>query len=196
MEKRDYSKIYRIIHWAIAISFMLLLITIFLRSTWMNKYNVAAIIENYLADTDQFLSQDQLIVLAKKIRSPMWIWHIYLGYVLTGLFSLRFILPLFGKMKFQNPFKKQQSAKGKVKKWIYLIFYGCVVISLTTGLIIKFGSKSLKKPMEEIHKLSIYYLIGFIVIHLFSVLYAEFTDQKGLISRIVSGSKNKNKEEK
>jgi Ni,Fe-hydrogenase I cytochrome b subunit len=37
--------------------------------------------------------------------------------------------------------------------------------------------------------LGIYYLIAFIGIHLTGVLIAEFTDQKGIISRIVSGSK-------
>ena len=187
-----YSKLYRIIHWAIAITFMLLLITIFLRLTWMNKYNVAAIIQNYLSDTDQFLTQEQLIALAKKIRQPMWNWHIYLGYILTGLFSLRFILPLFGKMNLQNPFGKNLSIKDKFQKWTYIIFYICVIISLATGLIIEFGPKELKKPMEEIHVLGIYYLIGFIVLHWAGVFIAEFTDQKGIISRIVSGSKKEN----
>ena len=133
MEKTKYSKIYRIIHWAIAISFLLLLFTIFLRLTWMNKNNVAAIIQDYLSGTDQVLSQEQLISLAKKIRQPMWNWH--------------------------------------------------------TGLIIEFGPKELKSSMEEIHILGIYYLIGFIVLHLAGVFIAEFTDQKGIISRIVSGSK-------
>jgi cytochrome b561 len=154
----------------------------------MNKFNVAAIIQNYLSDTDQFLTQEQLIVLAKKIRQPMWDWHIYFGYVLTGLFSLRFILPLFGKMKFQNPFGKQLSTKEKFQKWSYIIFYLCVIISLATGLIIEFGPKELKEPMEEIHVLGIYYLIGFLVLHWSGVLIAEFTDQKGIISKIVSGS--------
>src|SRR5690606_39947092 len=77
MEMTKYSKTYRIMHWAIAITFVLLLITIFLRLTWMNKYNVAAIIQNYLIDTGQVLTEDQLIVLAKKIRQSMWDWHIY-----------------------------------------------------------------------------------------------------------------------
>ncbi|EMY80548.1 hypothetical protein pgond44_11231 [Psychroflexus gondwanensis ACAM 44] len=192
MEMTKYSKLYRIIHWAIAVSFLLLLITIFLRLTWMNKYNVAAIIQEYLSDTGQNLSQEQLIVLAKEIRQPMWNWHIYLGYILTGLFSLRFILPLFGKMNFQNPFGKNLSTKEKFQKWTYIIFYVCVVISLATGLIIEFGPKELKKPMEEIHVLGIYYLIGFIVLHVAGILIAEFTDQKGIISRIVSGSKKGN----
>ena len=116
MEKTNYSKIYRIIHWAIAVSFLLLLITIFLRLTWMNKYNMAAIIEDYLISTEQSLSQDQLITLAKKIRQPMWNWHIYIGYVLFGLFSIRFILPAFGQMKIQNPLSKNLSTKKRIQK--------------------------------------------------------------------------------
>lgn len=191
MEIIKYSKVYRIIHWAIAVSFMLLLITIFLRLTWMNKFNVAAIIKDYLIGTGQNLSDDQLIILAKKIRQPMWDWHIYIGYVLVGLFSARFILPAFGQMKFQNPFDKNLTAKMKIQKWTYIIFYVCVIVSLITGLIIELGPKELKKPMEEIHVLGIYYLIAFIAIHLAGVLIAEFTNQKGIISRIISGSKTK-----
>lgn len=190
MEKTKYSKVYRIIHWTIAISFLILLLTIFLRLTWMNKYDVAAIIQDYLKDTDQVLSQEQLITLAKKIRQPMWNWHIYIGYVLVGLFSIRFILPAFGHMKIQNPFDKNLSIKMKFQKWTYIIFYFCVIISLATGLIIVLGPKEFKKLMEEIHVLGIYYLIAFIAIHLAGVLIAEFTDQKGLISRIVNGTKD------
>jgi cytochrome b561 len=190
MENKKYSKVYRTIHWAVAVSFLVLLVTIFLRLTWMNKNNVADIIQNYLTSTDLSLTQDQLIVLAKKIRQPMWNWHIYTGYTLAGLFVIRFSLPLFGEMKFQNPLKKNLSFKEKFQKWTYIIFYVCVVVSLFTGLIIELGPPDLKKPMEKIHILSIYYLIPFIVIHLTGILIAEFTDQKGIISRIISGQKN------
>ena len=189
METTKYTKVYRIVHWAIAVSFLLLLITIFLRLTWMNKYNVAAIIQDYLSSTDQVLSQDQLIALAKKIRQPMWNWHVYIGYVLVGLFSIRFILPVFGHMGIQNPIDKNLSTKLKFQKWTYIIFYVCVIVSLITGLLIELGPKEFKIPMEDIHVLGIYYLIAFIVIHLAGVLIAEFTDQKGIISRIVSGFK-------
>lgn len=50
METRNYSKVYRILHWLIAFSFILLLITIFLRKTWMEKNHVAEIIQAFLAD--------------------------------------------------------------------------------------------------------------------------------------------------
>ncbi len=189
MKIKNYSAVYRIIHWSIAICMVLLLITIFLRLTWMNKNNVAEIIQNYLNTTDQSLTQDQLIVLAKKIRQPMWDWHLYLGYVLTGLFSIRFLLPLIGEMKFQNPFKKELILKEKFQNFIYLIFYGCVVISLSTGLLIIFGPATIKKSMEAIHVLSIYYLVAFIILHIGGVLLSEFTNQKGIVSKIISGNK-------
>ncbi len=176
-------------HWAIAICMLLLLITIFLRLTWMNKDNVADIIQSYLATTDQALTRDQAIVLAKQIRKPMWQWHIYLGYVLTGLYAIRMALPFLGHMKFSSPFSKALSLKVKFQYWVYLVFYACVAVSLTTGLIIDFGPKNLKEPMEEIHVLSIYYLVTFIALHLGGVLMAEFTSDNGIISRIVSGNK-------
>jgi cytochrome b561 len=187
MKNREYSAIYRIMHWSIAICMTLLLVTIFLRLTWMNKNNVALIIQDYLATTDQKLTQDQLITLAKKIRKPMWDWHIYIGYALVGLYSIRMALPFFGQMKFSNPFNKDLGIKEKFQYWTYLIFYVCVAISLITGLIIVLGPKNLKEPMEEIHVLSIYYLLAFIVIHLSGIFFSELTTQQGLISRIVSG---------
>ncbi len=187
MENRNYPAVYRIMHWAIAICMLLLLLTIFLRLTWMNKDHVADIIQNYLSSTDQSLSREQLIVLAKQIRQPMWKWHIYLGYTLVGLYSIRIILPFFGQMKFPNPLNKQLPPKVKFQYWVYLVFYTGLSISLITGLIIELGPKSLKKTTEEIHVLSIYYLIAFIIIHIGGVLLAEFTNQHGIISKIVSG---------
>lgn len=189
MENRDYSVVYRIMHWAIALCMILLALTIFLRLTWMNKEHVADIIQNYLATTDQSLSRDQLIVLAKQIRKPMWNWHIYFGYALVGLYSIRMILPFFGQMKFSNPLNKQLVPKAKFQYWVYLIFYGCVALSLITGLIIELGPKNLKKPVEEIHVLSIYYLIAFMIIHIGGVLFAELTSQQGIVSKIISGIK-------
>ncbi|MDO6801653.1 cytochrome b/b6 domain-containing protein [Wenyingzhuangia sp. 1_MG-2023] len=194
MKIKSYSSIYRIMHWAIAISMILLLITIFLRATWLNKNHVAEIIETYLkANTDVTLTHNQAIKLAKTIRSPMWNWHIYLGYVLTGLFAVRFALPLFGRMKFQNPFDKKNSFIDSSKAWTYILFYICIVISLVTGLLVVFGPKSIHHTSEEIHVLSIYYLLAYIALHIGGVLWAEFKKDKGIISRIISGNKENEK---
>lgn len=187
MKTTNYPRIYRIIHWTIAVTFMLLLITIFLRLTWMNKNNMADIIQNYLNSTDQSLSREQIVAMAKQIRKPMWDWHIYLGYVLVGLFSIRFTLPLFGTMRFQSPFVKELTTKQRFQKWTYIIFYICVVGSLVTGLLIEWGPKDWTKSLEEVHVLGIYYLVAFIVLHIAGIIIAEFTDHKGIISRIING---------
>ena len=190
METRNYSKVYRILHWLIAFSFIFLLITIFLRKTWMEKNHVAEIIQAFLADKSYpALPEDDAILLAKKIRKPMWDWHIYLGYVLTGLYCIRLAVPFFGEMKFSSPFKAGLDMKTKFQFWVYLVFYVCTAVSLITGLIIEFGPKEYKKPMEEIHELSLYYLLGFMILHFGGILIAELTSDKGLVSRIISGSK-------
>lgn len=190
MEARNYSKVYRILHWLIAFTFLFLLLTIFLRKTWMEKNHVAGIIQAFLTDNGYTaLSQEDAIVLAKKIRKPMWNWHIYFGYVLTGLYCIRLAVPFFGEMKFSSPFKAGLDAKTKFQFWVYIVFYVCTAISLITGLLIEFGPKTIKDPMEEIHVLSLYYLLGFMILHFGGVLLAECTTEKGLISRVISGSK-------
>lgn len=151
---------------------------------------MADIIQDNLPATNS-MPRDEIVTLAKKIRKPMWHWHIYIGYVLTGLFCIRLTLPVFGKMKFVSPFNKQITAKVKFQYWVYLVFYACLTISLVSGLIIELGPKDLKKSMEEIHVLSVYYLIPFLILHLGGVLIAEFSTQPGIISEIISGNKQK-----
>lgn len=189
MKHRNYSTIYRIIHWSIAFCMLFLLLTIFLRLTWMNKVNVSNIIQDFLAESNLKMSEDDSITLAKQIRRPMWVWHIYIGYVLVGLYVVRLILPLFGEMKFPNPFLKGQNLKEKFQNWVYIVFYFCVAVSLFTGLMIEFGPENMNELMEEIHVLSIYYLLAFIVLHFGGVLLAELGDQQGLVSRIISGKR-------
>lgn len=185
--KKSYSALYRVVHWLMALSFIALLFTIFLRLTWLNKYNIADIIGPYLVENDVELSQEQLIVLAKKIRKPMWQWHIYLGYFITALFIFRFSLPFFGEMKIQNPRKTEITTKEKIQRWTYIIFYVFVLISIVTGILIENGPKEYKKSLESIHNLGLYYVIPFMVIHLFNVFRMEFTSDKGIVSKIIGG---------
>ena len=72
-----------------------------------------------------------------------------------------------------------------------ILCFSCTILaqSLNNDPTIEFGPKNLKDPMEEIHVLSLYYLLGFMVLHFGGVLLAECTTQKGLISRVISGNK-------
>ncbi len=185
---RNYSATFRIIHWSIALLMTVTLITVLLRLTWLNKFNVSEIMSTFLQDKEHQLTNDDLIVLAKKIRQPMWQWHIYAGYALTGIIALRFLLGFTGKMKFTNPLQNELTGEAKFKAWIYILFYICVTASLVTGLIIELGPRSMKSSMEEIHELSIYYVGAYLLLHLGGVLRAEFTNERGIISRVISGN--------
>lgn len=167
---------------------ILLLFTIFLRMTWLNKHHVAEIMGAELSKNDVQLTEETLVKMAKKIRQPMWDWHLYLGYALFVIYLFRMTLPFVGKqMPFPNPFNKKLTKGIRFKKAVYLVFYLFLLISLVTGVVIVWGPKSTKHLMEEIHELSIYYLLGFMTIHLAGIFYTEFTQDKGLISRIISG---------
>lgn len=197
MQTKTFSRIYRIIHWAMAISFFLLLATIIMRLHWLNKHHVADIILPFLESKDLELSRKDAIVLAKQIRNPLWNWHMVIGYVLIGVIALRFIfaLPGTGKlnMKFKSPLKSGLSLKEKTQRWIYITFYVLTVISLITGVMVEWIPKGdeLRQTAKVIHKLSIYYLVAYIIIHLANVLYSELTSEKGLISGVISGYKTK-----
>ena len=189
MTQGNYTRLYRLMHWAIALTFVLLLLTVFLRLTWLNKDNVAAIIKPFLTEKGVDLSDDELILLAKKIRKPMWEWHIYFGYALTALFSIRFLLPLMGKMKYMNPMEAGLNKIQKLQRYTYLVFYVCVIVSLVTGLIIELGPKEYKKSMESIHELSLYYLIPYIILHLGGVLRTELIEKRKIVSEMIGGTR-------
>ena len=188
MKREEYPVIYRIMHWSIAACLIVLLMTIILRMNWLSQSHIADPIRKFMQAKNQPITDEELKILTRQIRYPlpMWDWHFYMGYVLTGLFVVRLILPFFGEMKFSNPFKKEISLKERFQFLIYWVFYLGVATSLITGLMMKFGPGNLKPAMVAIHVLSLYYLVAYIIIHLIGVLIAEFTEQQGIISRTIS----------
>lgn len=171
-------------HWAIAFCILFMLFTVFLRLTWLNKVNISEILGSELSQRDVNLSSEELQKIAKKIRKPMWNWHVYIGYVLIGLYAIRLILPFFGQMKFKNPLRQKTKGK-KFQQWAYLVFYVGLAVTLTTGFLLVNGSPAWKKGLESIHELSLYYILTFIVIHFTGILLAEYGSEKGIISRII-----------
>lgn len=174
-------------HWAIALCISFMLITIFLRMGWMNKDNMAAIIDAKAQTLNIPVTHDQSVIIAKGIRAPMWNWHIITGYILIGLYAIRLTLPLFGKMKFLNPFSKTSSRIQKFKATVYLVFYFFLGLSLLTGAMMELGSEALKESLEPFHELALFYLIPFIIVHFAGIILAERGTKKGIVSRVIFG---------
>ena len=188
MKTSTFPPLHRALHWLIALALILMLLTIFLRQNWMNKYHVAEILTEQLSELDVSLSDDQAVLIAKKVRKPMWDWHIYIGYVLGGLYLVRMIYFAVKKKLFANPFSKESTAKEKFQALVYLLFYLLLGFSLITGVLIVLGPKEYKHSLESVHILSHYWLVGYIVLHFAGLIFAELGDKKGIIGKMIYGN--------
>jgi cytochrome b561 len=189
MREKRFNLASRLIHWAIAFTFLYIMFTVLLRMGWMNKGNMGTIIYDNLAEKNVAISSDDAMQIAKKVRRPMWNTHIIAGYVLIGLFVLRIILTWVQGMGFANPLKKGVSQYEKFKAWVYIVFYLLLGASLFTGIMLEFGPESIEHTMEDIHVLSLYYSIAFILLHTVGVLLADADKERGIISKIISGDR-------
>jgi cytochrome b561 len=191
MNTKYYPLAQRIIHWLIAFGILFMLFTVFLRSYWMNKEVMAEIIANKLSGMDTGISEDNAIKVAKGIRGNMWQWHVYIGYVLIGLFALRMFL--FATIKNTLHHTGESSIKNTLRIWTYRLFYLLLAGVLLTGFLVENGPKSIHKTMEEVHEMSLYVILVFILLHFTGFLLAEFSDKKGIVSAMINGGNKENK---
>ena len=189
MREKRFNLASRLIHWAIAFVFLYILLTVLLRMGWMNRGTVAALAEESLAKDGATVTKDQVTNVGRAVRRPMWDTHIIAGYVLIGLYVIRMIINAVQGSGFDNPLKQGLSGYRKFKSWVYIIFYILLFGSLLTGILIEFGPHSIHEASEEIHKLSLYYMIAFIALHLAGVIIADGGKERGIISKIISGDK-------
>ena len=172
----------RILHWSLAFTILFILLTVFLRLNWMEKNHVAGILMDKLSLINITITREQAIKIAKQIRKPMFDWHIYIGYAASGIFALR-VLYNFLHKKMYDP----KTPKEKFQLWVYRLFYVLLGVTLITGLYMEFGPDFLNDLSEEIHKLTLYFVIPFLILHFTGILIAEFTNKKGVVSKMIGG---------
>jgi cytochrome b561 len=187
IETKNFNLTHRLLHWSIAFTILFLMLTVFLRLTWLDKNNVATILQDNLKGLNINLNHDDAIKIAKQIRKPMWDWHIYSGYFLITLYLLRMVNSFKLGIVFPSPFAKENTLKQKVQGWTYLIFYFLMGISLITGFLIVKGPENWKDSLESIHVQSLYYVALFIIIHTVGLVLAEISNQKGIVSKMIHG---------
>jgi cytochrome b561 len=187
LETKKFSFTHRLLHWLIAFAVLFLMLTVFLRLTWLEKNNIASILQDNLKALNISLNHDEALKIAKQIRKPMWDWHIYTGYFLIGLYILRLLNLYFSGIIFPNPFHKTSNLKQKIQGWSYIIFYFLMSISLITGFLIVNGPQEYKNGLESIHVQSLYYVILFIILHMIGIVLSEFSNEKGIVSKMIHG---------
>ncbi|QIR13902.1 cytochrome b/b6 domain-containing protein [Shewanella aestuarii] len=182
-----FGVIHRLLHWGLALTMMIMLVTILLRLGWMEKNHMAAIILQGLAKLDIVITDTQAISIAKSIRNVMFQWHIYFGYAVGGILSARFVYMAKQGLHYPSAFSAQASIKQKFQAWVYWLFYAGVTLSVLSGLVLKFGPESIEHQVETIHVLALWYFIPFISLHLAGIVLAEHGHEKGIVSKMIGG---------
>jgi cytochrome b len=92
-------------------------------------------------------------------------------------------------VKFPNPFNKSTTSKEKFQGTIYFVFYFLLIVEAITGMMLKFdlAGREILEKAEEIHKLAIYWMPAFIIIHFAGIAIAEHTNKKGIVSKMIGG---------
>ena len=204
---KDYRGSIRFWHWANALLISLQLITILFQKVIVNSRSAVPEFQQALSKDNVTITTQQGRAFAHIISERIWDWHIYFGWALVALWVLRLGLQLTGpselrfsarllavlrRYRLAPPAEKGKAGKILFAKTTYALFYLFLTIMVATGLILIFHNDvalfdQLEHTAEEVHNVTMYLIIGFIVLHVAGVVWAERKEDHGLISRMVGG---------
>ncbi len=187
--KTNYSLLLRIWHWLNVIAISGLLGTFFLRKTFLSWRDNSTIIIEKLSSYGIEVSLEQAKAIAKAIRTPMWEWHIIFGMIFAILLVVRLFI-LWKEKGFG--YDHNESIHMHIVHNSYKVFYAILLFMAVSGLILTWYeplglSKDFTHSIKEIHELVAWIVVIFVPLHIAGVVIAENQDQKGLVSKMISG---------
>ena len=179
---RQFSVSFRVWHWLQAVAVFGLFITVVLRESVMSKSGIGAIVQTKLGEIGTVITDEQAVLIGKAVRAPMWDWHIYLGITVAVLLVWRFAMVL------KNGFGFDDNVKMKKVYQLYKGVYVLLSMMAISGLVLywKLAGES-KELVETIHMYIGWGVFAFVAVHIIGVVLAERSDQRGLVSRMISG---------
>jgi Ni/Fe-hydrogenase 1 B-type cytochrome subunit len=184
---KNFSLHMRIWHWLNAVVVFGLLGTFFLRKTFLSWRDNAEILSAKLQSFGIAVTNAQAGALAKAVRDPMWEWHIILGYVFAGLVAWRLAM-IFREGFGYAPQNAHMAWVYRGYKIFYVIFAFMAVSGILVHLYADIGiGKETAHSIKEMHELVAWSIVGFVVLHIAGVFVADNRDQKGIVSKMVSG---------
>ncbi|DAB29907.1 MAG TPA: cytochrome B [Sulfurimonas sp. UBA12504] len=188
-----YTASFKLWHWLNALVVLGLLGTVFLRKTFLSYKANAEILMQKLSEIDIIITIEQAKILAKAIRSPMWEWHIFLGYALAFLMVYRIVL------YFQRAVKKEVfsslSLHKKGVELLYYLLYATLFFMTISGLALAFHetlsiSKELTHDIKELHEAAFNIILVFVPLHIAGIIIAENRNEKGILSDMLRCEKS------
>lgn len=203
----DYSVPMRIWHWANAALVSGQLLTILFQKVIVNAKHAVPEFQSAIAKGGGTMSEQQGRAVAHVISERIWQWHIWLGVALAFFWLFwtvmqaldpagrRFgarLLAAARRYRLAAPAEHADARHVLLAKLTYAAFYLFITIMVVTGLALIFADNlpwlgSLEHTVKEVHNVTMYLIIGYIVLHVGGVVWADIYDDRGLISRMVSG---------
>jgi len=204
----DYSAPMRLWHWANAALISGQLLTILFQKVIVNAKGAVPEFQEAITKGGGVLSQQQGRAVAHVISERIWTWHVWMGLALAAFWLFwtvmqaldpagrRFgarLLAAARRYKLAAPAEHADARHALLAKLTYAAFYLFITIIVVTGLVLTFADDipvlgSVKHTAEEVHNVTMYLIIGYIVLHVVGVLWSEITEDPGLTSRMISGT--------
>jgi Ni/Fe-hydrogenase 1 B-type cytochrome subunit len=207
----DYSAPLRVWHWGNALLVSGQLLTILFLMVIVKPKALVPEFQQALGKSGGSLSSDQGRAIAHVISERIWDWHIAIGLALAAFWLYWLVLQLtapaeqrFGARlaaaaryyRLAPPAERPEAQHTLLAKLTYLLFYLFISVMVLTGLALTWTDDvawlhSIEHPVKEVHNVTMYLIIAFVVVHIVGVVWSEVTKDHGLISRMVGGKSEK-----
>jgi Ni,Fe-hydrogenase I cytochrome b subunit len=205
----DYSAPLRVWHWGNALLVAGQLLTILFLKVIVKPKALVPEFQQALGKSGGTLSPEQGRAIAHVISERIWDWHITLGLALASFWAYWLVVQLTAPAerrfaarltaaarhyRLAPPAEHADARHALLSKLSYAAFYLFISVMSVTGLALTWADDVAwlhrsEHTVKEVHNVTMYLLIAFVVVHVVGVIWAELTKDRGLISRMVSGEK-------
>lgn len=203
----DYSAPLRVWHWGNALLVLGQLITILFIKVIVKPKALVPEFQAAAAQHGGTLSKEQGMSIAHLLSERLWEWHIAIGLALAAFWAYWLVLQLTAPperrfaarlvvaaryYRLAPPAEHTDARHALAVKLSYAAFYLFISIMVLTGLALTWADDvawlhRLEHSVKQVHNVTMYLLIAFVVVHVVGVVWAELTKDHGLISRMVGG---------
>lgn len=207
----DYSTPLRLWHWGNALLVSGQLLTILFLLVIVKPRALTPDFQQALRKSGGTLSVDQGRALAHVISERIWDWHIGIGLALAAFWAYWLVVQLtapaeqrFGARlaaaarhyRLAPPAGSAEARYALLVKLSYAAFYLFLAVMVLTGLALTWADDvawlgTIEHSVKEVHNVTMYLIIAFVVVHTVGVVWAELAGNHGLISRMIGGKADK-----
>ena len=189
---KQFTPLYRIWHWIMALSTLGLLATVLLRKTFLSWRSNAEIIQTKLEENGIEVTQEIAKATAKAIRSGMWEWHYIFGLFLGIAILIRLYMIITKQAKLPIFVLLEAPREKKLQYGVYLFLcFFIIIMGLSGGFLYYYEALGFTKDgihwVKETHEFMMWGIVVFVTLHLGGIFKHELSTKEPIISKMVHG---------